>query len=113
MRKVVFGFFDAATKQEIEAHKRQAYDKFYRDIRATVPPNQLLEFHMEDGWGPLCKFLGKDVPDTAFPFSNKRDAHAEFVKGRWQAMYRKIAWNTMLGLLSFGILVLAVIWIRD
>lgn len=26
---------------------------------------------MTDGWGPLCKFLGKPVPETEFPHKNK------------------------------------------
>lgn len=31
----------------------------------------MIEFHMKDGWGPLCKFLGKPVPDLPFPHKNK------------------------------------------
>ena len=27
-----------------------------------------------DGWEPLCRFLGKDVPDCPFPHKNKNSA---------------------------------------
>jgi hypothetical protein len=30
----------------------------------------MLEFNVKDRWGPLRKFLGKDVPDEQFPRTN-------------------------------------------
>ncbi|KAB2575191.1 hypothetical protein DBV05_g6145 [Lasiodiplodia theobromae] len=40
-------------------------------IRALVPKERLLEFRVQQGWEPLCKFLGKDVPDEPFPRKNE------------------------------------------
>jgi len=40
-------------------------------IRSIVPKENLLEFHPRDGWEPLCKFIGKEVPEGAFPYVNK------------------------------------------
>lgn len=42
-------------------------------VRATVPADRLLVFHVADGWQPLCDFLGVPVPDTPFPRSHPRD----------------------------------------
>lgn len=39
-------------------------------IRGLVPKERLLEWSVEDGWEPLCEFLGKPVPDEAFPRVN-------------------------------------------
>ena len=40
-------------------------------IREIVPPERLLEWKIEDGWAPLCAFLGKDIPkNTPFPRAN-------------------------------------------
>lgn len=39
-------------------------------VKATVPPDQLLVFSVTKGWEPLCKFLGKPVPDVPFPRMN-------------------------------------------
>lgn len=39
-------------------------------IRGLVPKERLLEWHIDDGWDPLCKFLGKPVPDMEFPRVN-------------------------------------------
>ncbi|ROW16233.1 hypothetical protein VPNG_01971 [Cytospora leucostoma] len=39
-------------------------------IRGLVPKERLLEWTVEDGWEPLCKFLDKPVPDEPFPHAN-------------------------------------------
>ena len=41
---------------------RQGYLSHYAHVRAVVPPENLLEFKPQDGWQPLCNFLGKDIP---------------------------------------------------
>lgn len=40
-------------------------------VKTAIPEDRLLVFHPGDGWGPLCKFLGKNEPDTAFPHCNR------------------------------------------
>lgn len=39
-------------------------------IRGLVPKDRLLEWCVDDGWKPLCEFLGKPEPTTAFPHVN-------------------------------------------
>jgi hypothetical protein len=39
-------------------------------IRGLVLKDRLLEWNVEQGWEPLCRFLGKDVPDEPFPRRN-------------------------------------------
>lgn len=39
-------------------------------VRGLVPKQNLLEWSVEDGWEPLCKFLGKPVPKEPFPRVN-------------------------------------------
>lgn len=36
-------------------------------VERTVPREKLLVFNVEEGWGPLCRFLGVEVPDLPFP----------------------------------------------
>ena len=56
-------------------HDRAALEaympKHVEYIRSIVPKENLLEFHPRDGWEPLCKFIGKDVPKGDFPYVNK------------------------------------------
>jgi len=37
----------------------------------NAPKDKLLVYNVRDGWEPLCKFLGVDVPDVPFPHKNK------------------------------------------
>ncbi|KAB5563413.1 hypothetical protein GE09DRAFT_1285320 [Coniochaeta sp. 2T2.1] len=37
---------------------------------------RVLEWHVGDGWGPLCAFLGKDMPGDGRPFPHLNDAAA-------------------------------------
>ncbi|QPC71431.1 hypothetical protein HYE68_002183 [Fusarium pseudograminearum] len=46
---------------------RQAFHDHYELVRRTVPVERTLEYRVEEGWGPLCKFLDKSIPDQKFP----------------------------------------------
>ncbi|KAK4063336.1 uncharacterized protein Triagg1_9487 [Trichoderma aggressivum f. europaeum] len=51
------GFYDVYQKQVLDEAKRRN--------------RKILVWTAEDGWGPLCEFLGKDVPkDEPFPWVN-------------------------------------------
>ena len=48
-----------------------------------MPKENLLEFKSEDGWDPLCKFLGEKVPEGTYPRTNDSDDFVELHKGMW------------------------------
>jgi hypothetical protein len=45
-----------------------------------VPPEKLLVFEVRQGWGPLCEFLGKPVPEQPFPHVNDTQAFKDMVQ---------------------------------
>jgi len=51
-----------------------AHDVRVRNFFHDKPPGRLLEFNVfaGDGWVRLCKFLGRPVPATPFPWENRR-----------------------------------------
>jgi hypothetical protein len=51
----------------------RAYEAHIEEVRDTVPASRLLLFSADQGWGPLCAFLGQPVPDRPFPNINNRD----------------------------------------
>lgn len=59
---------------------RQGYLDHYTHVRSAVPKRRLLEFESKDGWEPLCKFLGKDVPAGPYPRVNDADATVKLLK---------------------------------
>ena len=52
-----------------------AYCANAQAARALEAEGRALVFRSRDGWGPLCDFLGVDVPDEPYPKTNPR---AEF-----------------------------------
>ena len=62
----------------------------YREHNAMVQrlaKGRLLVHDTQEGWDPLCQFLGKDVPSSSFPHVNKTDEHrAIFGNARKQAL---------------------------
>lgn len=52
----------------------------YALVKRITPVERLLVFSLSDGWGPLCAFLGKGVPNVPFPRVNDTDAMTEKMK---------------------------------
>ena len=48
------------------------YEAHMAEVKASVPPERLLVYSVDQGWAPLCAFLGVPVPDTPFPNVNDR-----------------------------------------
>lgn len=78
-QKVILGYFHAKNGREVLANAEDVYKKHYDDIRKACAstPGRLLEMKIEEGWEPLCKFLGKDIPKTSFPRTNEIKALQE------------------------------------
>ena len=53
-----------------EASAIAAFERHNAHVRATAPPDRLLEWHPGDGWEPICRALGVAVPDEPFPHVN-------------------------------------------
>lgn len=53
-----------------EASAKAAYLAHNELVRTTAPRDRLLEWHPEDGWGPICSALHLDVPQQPFPHTN-------------------------------------------
>ncbi len=54
-------------------HVRAAFHEHVRAVTTEVPRDLLLVYDVTQGWEPLCRFLGKTLPDVAFPHVNVRD----------------------------------------
>lgn len=51
---------------------RAAYERHNDAVRRTIPNHRLLEWRATEGWLPICQALGVPVPDTPFPWTNRR-----------------------------------------
>ncbi|KAI1151989.1 hypothetical protein F4825DRAFT_337404 [Nemania diffusa] len=91
MKKVHFGFFGAESLEDIEANARATYGRYFETVRQMVPPERRLEYNMDDGWEPLCAFLGKEIPDIPFPRLNVRRSRTETPEARRKRKMKKTA----------------------
>jgi Sulfotransferase domain len=69
--------YRAGTAIEAKANARQAFKDHYARIRNAAPKDRLLEYKLGSGWEPLCKFLGKPIPDAEFPKLNESELFRE------------------------------------
>ena len=82
--------FKCRNREEFRANARQVYLDHYRIIREATPPERLLNYRLDQGWEPLCEFLGKPVPDIPFPHSNDTQAYHEQLNFVTRRAARKI-----------------------
>ncbi|MDH4091814.1 MAG: hypothetical protein OEV74_07800 [Cyclobacteriaceae bacterium] len=63
------------------------YAEHIEEVKTAVPPERLLIFTVNEGWEPLCKFLGVEIPAADFPNVNDRaevnKTLASFTKGAY------------------------------
>lgn len=54
------------------ARSIEIFERHNSEVQEYVPAERLLVFRVQDGWEPLCKFLGREVPQgVAFPHLNE------------------------------------------
>ncbi len=53
-----------------EAVAKAGYERHNAEVRERIPVNRLIEWTPEDGWDPLCRALGVEVPSEPFPVAN-------------------------------------------
>lgn len=78
------------------------YERHNQHIINHVPKDQLLVFNVKEGWDPLCKFLGKEIPqDQPFPHSQVNTA-ASLQLMRKQFLIIVYGWIPTLVALGMG-----------
>jgi hypothetical protein len=64
--------FTGTTRWDNRSTLMAAYERQVAEVRATVRPDRLIEWHPGESWTPLCDGLGLDVPHQPFPWRNRR-----------------------------------------
>ena len=77
-------------------------------VKGLVPKEQLLEWGPEDGWEPLCTFLGTDIPKTPFPNGNIKNDFASRLEGYYRAANAKADQNMLILVAVMAITSLAI-----
>ncbi|KAI8244004.1 hypothetical protein K4K57_012829 [Colletotrichum sp. SAR 10_99] len=123
LRKILLGFYGVRNVNEMRAIAKERYKRHYAEVRASVPKERLLEFNLKEGWEPLCKFLGKEVPEgVAFPVANKRQEHLDRVRTRQNRFFKlaifvglrkTLPWVLGVGAVAAGVYLTKPKWAVD
>lgn len=74
MRKWIYGVGDPEGHEEVYVER---YERHYREVKEYFQnrPEDLLIISLTEGegWEKLCSFLDKEIPDFAFPHTNKQE----------------------------------------
>jgi len=63
------------------------YQHHIEEVKAAVPPDRLLVFSVDQGWKPLCSFLGVPEPGAPFPNVNDRTEIKAAIQGMTRGAY--------------------------
>ena len=89
-RKLIWGrSLQGAMADKTKAIAR--YNAYIDEVRAATPPEKLLVFSVNQGWAPLCAFLGAPVPAAEFPNVNDRAAFKKMLGDIIKGMYLTLA----------------------
>jgi len=90
----------AARRARAIAH----YQRHIDDVKAAVPPEKLLIFKANEGWKPLCDFLGVPIPAQPFPTVNDRAQINKVIAGMTAGAYVILALGAAaLAALIYGV----------
>lgn len=74
----IWKLFDG--RMDDREHMMGCFEKHCAEVLAGVPADRLLVFEAKDGWGPLCTFLGVEVPDEPYPHVNSMEDTKRFMQ---------------------------------
>lgn len=66
-------------KFEDKTFAEKVFNKHIEEVKAYVPTEKLLVYDVNEGWGPLCKFLDAPEPTESFPHLNKKENFKEML----------------------------------
>ncbi|KAF2742304.1 hypothetical protein M011DRAFT_462545 [Sporormia fimetaria CBS 119925] len=90
---------------------REAYEKYYADVRALVPETKRLEIEAGKGeWEPLLEFLGLEREvEKLGPYPNMEEG-ASMEKGLRSAWWEVVQWFGLMGMV-IGSVVVGIVFI--
>lgn len=109
VHELSFGYL---SKGDFDKNGREFYAKHYAELENVLKENgrPYLDWYIEDGWEPLCSFLGKDVPDVDFPQGNAVGKEFDDKAGKMLGALVKAATVRMVVAVAIVVGLLAVLW---
>lgn len=107
--KMFYKMWRIFSRGDFAKHGKEAFEEHYRHVREIVPKERLLEYRVQEGWEPLCRFLGTEVPEEEFPRGNEQDTFRRFSRAFDRERGKAVVWEGVVGLV---VGLLSVYWMR-
>lgn len=91
-----------------ERHYKLQFEQHYAEVRKCTPPERLLEFRLDEGWEPLCRFLEREVPKTPFPSVNESREFGKMMDGMVKEAFKRFLKISLVWLLVLVVGVSAI-----
>jgi len=72
------GTFDG--RFEDRGYAIEVFERWNEEVKERVPAERLLVYDVKQGWGPLCEFLGVEVPERPFPHLNDTETFRKLIR---------------------------------
>lgn len=104
--------FGHRLKGDFDKYGNEFYAEHYAELERVLKETNrpYLDWYVEDGWTPLCKFLGKDVPDVPFPRGNAVGKEFDDKAGEYLGSLIKAAVVRMVVAVAVLVGLIAVLW---
>lgn len=90
-------FFDTFWEGDFPNNAKRIFHEYYKETRSFVRPENLLEYHISQGWTPLCEFLGEEIPcGVPFPYVNDTESFVTRCRSRNRRQMFNVAFRWML-----------------
>jgi hypothetical protein len=99
---------DLGGRFEDREYAIETFERHNEEVKRHVPAEKLLVYEVGEGWGPLCEFLGVEVPDEPFPHLND----SEVFRGRIRRIRVLTSVALTLGVSLAGLVLLRLGWRR-
>ena len=106
MERIFAMSIDVLFHGQFDTNAEEVYTRHYSDLETMLQDGkrEFLRWEPQHGWGPLCGFLGKEVPDMQFPRRNARKSHDDTVGRLVKKRVEMAMWNMALILVAAGII---------
>lgn len=74
--------FGTPESVDVKPQCLKSYKDHFNQVKTTIPAERLLIYNLTDGWGPLCEFLNKPIPNQDFP-------HEDWVRSETTSSLRR------------------------
>jgi hypothetical protein len=103
----IYQSWDAFFRGSFAKNGRIVFEEYNAMIRGLVPKERLLEYHVSQGWGPLCEFLGKEAPKVEMPNGNFGTDFTDKCERIQRQILEEAKWN-MIRFFVFAALFVAI-----